>query len=90
MSYRVLWLGDARRDLARYWAQADGDLRAAITKACAAIDEILQDDPENVGESRAADRRVLNEPPVTVFFEVHDEEMAVVVLEARVYRRRGG
>ena len=52
MTFRVEWLQSARDDLARIWARADFMERQAITAASALLDQKLQNDPDDQGESR--------------------------------------
>jgi hypothetical protein len=49
----------------------------------ARIDTLLQADLRVAGESRVGHRRILTEPPVTVDFEVFEDQASVVVTGAR-------
>jgi hypothetical protein len=64
--YRVEWLQSALDDLAAVWLQADSALRQAITAASNLIDQQLQHDSQNQGESRSDGRRILFAPPLGV------------------------
>ncbi len=86
--HRVLWLRAAREALARFWVNADTVLRKAITTASHRVDQRLQSDPWTEGESRYGDTRVLAESPLTVYYEIHDDDMTVVVLQVRVFQKR--
>ncbi len=55
----------------------------AISQAMAEIDKALVQDPMTQGESRGDYERVLIVPPLSVTFEVHEEERIVYVLSAR-------
>jgi WD40 repeat protein len=69
--FRVEWLQSALDELATIWTQADSAERQAITRATHLIDQQLQQDPDNQGESRPKGRRVLFAPPwVTVCLSV--------------------
>jgi hypothetical protein len=90
MTYRVVWLNRAIGQLAVIYraclqlgAGAD-----AVVRASAMVDQLLAPNPTAVGESRAGNERVLIEPPLTIYCEVHDDERVVVVTSV-VYPARG-
>ena len=89
--YTVIWKRSLiEKDLANYVVEAmaqGGDVQA-ITRAMAAIDRLLSDRPESQGESRADFERVLIVPPLTVTFEVQEEEHIAYILRARYSRPR--
>jgi hypothetical protein len=78
MTYTVLWRPVAEQRLAEIWTLASD--RNAITQAAHAIDEALRTDPENVGEARADDVRILFEAPLGVLFTVSPDDRVVYVL----------
>jgi hypothetical protein len=86
--YRVDWLQSVVDELAKSWLQADSAQRKAITAASHKIDKGLQQDPLNVGESRAGGRRIEFFAPLAVTFEVDDEAKTVTILHVRVYGKR--
>ena len=53
MMFRVEWLQSALDELADVWARADSAQRGAITAASHAVEQRLQRDPWNEGESRS-------------------------------------
>lgn len=90
MNFRVIWrrlLGDR---IAAAFAEAweEGRDAEAITRAIAEIDRRLSRDPANEGESRADYERILVVAPVSVVFEVHEDERVVLVLRFRYVRPR--
>ncbi len=90
MNFRVVWLRSALARATQTYAdlrEASGDAES-ITLAMNRLDELLSRDPLNAGESRGIGERIVTEPPLTVRYEVHEEEQVVVVLTA-VYRPRG-
>ena len=87
--FQVLWLQTALDELAAAWLRADSALRQAITTATHAIDPLLQVAPNEQGESRANDQRILFQPPLGVTFEVHQEAGVVLVLHVWIVRSRG-
>jgi hypothetical protein len=78
MSYRVLWQPKAEQALAELWMDAAN--RSAITAAARGIDEQLRTDPENVGESRWGDKRILLVPLLGVDFTIDRRRRLVSVL----------
>jgi len=77
-SWNVLWLPDAEQELAAAWLQAAN--RLAVTQAALAIDQALALDPENLGESRPAGRRIAFVPPLGLRFRVLRDQSLVEVL----------
>jgi len=71
-------------------AMEQGEDISAITAAMTEIDRLLAADPERSGESRADFERVLIVSPLTVTFEVHEEERIAYVLRARYAPRHPG
>ena len=78
MNFTVLWRPVAEQRLAAIWASASD--RNAVTRAVHAIDEALGIDPEQVGESRADDVRILFEEPLGAVFTVSPDDRMVYVL----------
>ncbi len=77
MNYTVVWRPAAERRLAQSWADADD--RPAITKAADAIDSLLRSRPLHVGESRVQNIRILTVAPVSVYYDVHEDDRMVAV-----------
>jgi hypothetical protein len=65
-----------------------GEDMGPITRAMAEIDRLLAREPQTQGESREAFERVLIVPPLTVTFEVHEDEHVVLVLRLRYSPQR--
>jgi hypothetical protein len=61
--------------------------RQAITQAANQIDEELQTDPEDCGESRDLGRRVLIVPPLGILFRVDAHARIVYVLSVWRFRQ---
>jgi hypothetical protein len=76
MTFKVIWVREAERQLTQLWVDYPGD-RNAITAASNEIDRLLAEDPANAGESRGDDR-ILIVAPLAVYFRVD--------LSARVVR----
>ena len=80
MTFRLIWLDRALRELtAAYVAALEAGLGDTFATAAARVDRELASHPATVGESRAEHERVMFEPPLTVYFEVHEDERVVVV-----------
>lgn len=78
MNYTVLWTAEAKRTLAALWV--DNADRNAITAAAREIDQRLVDSPEEEGESRSNDRRIMFVSPLGISFKVYPRERIVYVL----------
>ena len=91
MSFRVVWLSDALDALAASYLYARRKKRdpEEITRAMAAIDRELEARPTTAGESRYGNNRILIVNPLTIYFEVHDDEHVVVVTALRYHVRHG-
>jgi hypothetical protein len=87
--FTVRWTRSALNELAALWLQADASFRQAITLATNQIDLTLQRDPENAGESRDGNERVLFEFPLAIRFEAVTQRRVVRVLHVRSFRPRG-
>jgi hypothetical protein len=72
------------------WAQADAGLREEILQASHRVDQQLQNDPLEQGESRDGQTRILFEAPVAVTFAVDEAKKLVRILRAWTYRSGSG
>lgn len=86
MNYRVAWDPVAFRDLRRAWIAA-GQPESGI-RAFEAIERVLRTDAHLQGESRAGDRRILVELPISVIFEARPDVGEVLILDAWIIRDR--
>lgn len=77
MTYTVMWRPSAERCLAEIWTNAED--RQAITEAANDIDALLRTDPMGVGESRVVNIRILTVSPLTIYYDVHEEDRLVAV-----------
>ena len=73
-----------RRDVAAYYVRAQqlGQDASAINAAMTRIDRLLERNPLGEGESREDDECVLVVEPLSITFEVHEDEKVVVVIRA--------
>jgi hypothetical protein len=88
MNFRLLWIDRAIAALTSIYLLAlNRGVGDAVVEAAARADVRLSKNPNDVGESRAAHERVMFESPLTVYFEVHEEEQVVVVTSVRYHLR---
>lgn len=78
MKFTVIWVSDAEQDLAALWLASTD--RAALTAACHRIDQQLAVNPEQLGVVCFDTVRTLVEFPLTVDFEIIEEDRIVHVL----------
>lgn len=79
MKYTVVWVRSAENELAAIWLDAaDRDL---ITASALDIDARLAVGPENEGESRGQNLRILIARPLVVTFAVVSADRLVRVLD---------
>lgn len=86
MSYTVIWLNSAERELARLWL--DAAARDEISAAAFEIDRLLRDDPEGQGESRSKTGRILFVHPLAILCEVVKDDRKVFVQHIWRFGRR--
>ena len=77
MTFTVIWRPEAERTLARLWNGAPD--RQAVTDAADTIDILLRTDPLEVGESRVVNTRILTVLPLSVYYDVHEDDRLVAV-----------
>ncbi len=82
MTYTVHWLPNAEQELAAIWTAAPD--RDAVTQAAFSIDQRLEANAPDEGESRSDAVRVLLVAPLGVIFGVVDGTSLVLV--AHVWR----
>ncbi len=68
MNWDVVWSPTAENELAALWLNPA--LRAAVTRASRLLDQRLERDGANEGESRAGNRRIAFEAPLGITFLV--------------------
>lgn len=77
MKHTVIWQPAAESDLVRLWNGASD--RQEVAQAADQIDNLLATRPQSVGESRGDIERILFVPPLTVAYDVFDDDRQVVV-----------
>ena len=77
MTYTVVWRAAAEEKLAAIWAEADD--RRLATNAVNSIDSMLRADPLDAGESRVGNIRILMVPPLSVYYDVHEDDRLVAI-----------
>jgi hypothetical protein len=78
--FRARWARRALEELTALWTAADSAGRQASTQANHQIDQQLQRDPANAGESRPRGRRILFVPPLGALFRIERDGRTVSVL----------
>jgi len=76
----------AQTPLCEAWEQGDEALRQAICQASHSVDLRLRQAPEDQGESREDEARILFEAPVGVLFRIDKENMIVRILRSWAFR----
>lgn len=79
--YRVIWrrrLIDAMHTFAFMTHERGGDVEG-LARSVESVDRRLSHDPNEAGESRAGNERVLILHPITVYFEVFEESKIVLI-----------
>jgi hypothetical protein len=76
--FTIRWVPEALNELATIWMQTSD--RTVINATVTRIDQQLQHDPEDQGESRDEGRRILLESPLGVLFRVQPHDRTVSVL----------
>jgi hypothetical protein len=79
MKFTVVWRPEAERALAALWIDASD--RQAVADAADAIDTALHTRPLDVGESRVVNIRILTVLPLSVYYDVHEDDRLVAVWE---------
>ena len=89
MNYRVIWGHAIVNDLTEIylWVWENGRDTGAVTAAVAEIDNLLQANPATRGESQAGEERILFALPLSVTFEVYEEERIIFVSAVRYHTR---
>lgn len=83
MNFTVRWSQTARNQLAAIWVSHHD--RAGVTAATHLIDTLLGRDPENAGEERPPNRRILFQSPLVVIYRVDTVNRRVIVSRVRQY-----
>jgi mRNA-degrading endonuclease RelE of RelBE toxin-antitoxin system len=87
MTFTVVWLKSAERELTEIWLAAED--RSMVTDAASEIDRRLRVQPEREGESRDSGQRILLIAPLGVTFEVLSADRLVRVLDVWSFRTQG-
>ena len=76
----------AQTALRQAWEEGDESLREAICQASHSVDQRLRQTPEEQGESRENQARILFEAPIGVLFHVDKDNMIVRILRSWAFR----
>jgi hypothetical protein len=86
--FRVEWLRSALEELTEFWTKADSNQRKIITKASHFLEQELQINAPNLGESRPKECRIAFVPPLAVTFRIESDGKTVTVVHVRAFWRR--
>jgi hypothetical protein len=86
MSFTVTWLDNPAAELFELWS--DPDIRDAVVSASMKIDSTLELSPNEVGESRSDDVRILFELPLAVIYKVDTQARTVMVGRLWYFQKR--
>ena len=86
MKYTVTWKPSLKQQLADIWLRAES--KNSVTEAAHTIDKLLQVSPLDEGESRSGALRIIIVRPLTVLYEVFDDDRRVDVLSIRDVSKR--
>ena len=86
MKFSVVWQPDAEAQLAELWTRSSD--RAALASAANHIERVLRSYPEQVGEDRFDEDRVMFEEPLGLMFRLILEDRLVQVLRVWDITRR--
>jgi hypothetical protein len=84
--YQVAWARSATSALTNFWLTAQSAERQRINDAVIQIDSLLAANPQEQGESRATDQRILLVPPLAAIYKILEEERRVNVLRVLKFR----
>jgi plasmid stabilization system protein ParE len=86
MKYTVVWTRFAEGELASIWINSSR--RNEVSRAAERIDRLLRRNPQNQGESRIHETRILLVPPLGVSFGISTEDRRVEVLDVWEFRSK--
>jgi hypothetical protein len=86
--FRIRWPKSVNRKLLDASAKADSPTLTAILAAMSKVESLLQNEPEFVGESRDADKRLLILDPLAVTYKIDSRRRIVKILRVRIQRTK--
>jgi len=84
--FDVVWSTNAENELAAIWL--DPSWRAAATRASQLIDERLERNADDEGESRPGNHRIAFESPLGALFHIDEASKRVTVVHVWVFGKR--
>ena len=87
MRYNVVWSKDAFGVMSAHFflAHEKGGSPDRLDSAMNRLNELLADEPDQVGESRDGGERIAFVDPLCVLFEPFPNQRIVLIYDARVY-----
>jgi hypothetical protein len=86
--YRLRWLDSVTRDLLHATSEASSPVRDRIFAAMAEVESALENDADNIGESRDRGMRFLVVPPLSITYTINSKNRQVTIVRAHVHRIR--
>ena len=86
--FRIRWPKSVNRKLLEVSAKADALSLTAILAAISNAEALLQNEPEFVGESRDADKRLLIVDPLSINYRIDFRRRIVKILRVRIQRAK--
>ncbi len=83
--YRIRWPKSVNRELLEASAKADAPSLTALLTAMSDVESLLQNEPEFVGESRDAGKRLLIVNPLSVTYKFDPRRRIVKILRVRIH-----
>ena len=88
MKWTVIYRPPAQDELADIWLNSPDPQEVA--EAADAIDQALTSNPFGAGESRGGDARIIIQRPLTVLYDVYQDDALVEVFAVYYWRRGKG
>lgn len=82
--FRIRWSKSVNRKLIDALAKADSAHLTAILSAMSEVESMLENEPEFVGESRDADKRLVIVDPLFVIYKINFRSRIVKILRVRI------
>jgi hypothetical protein len=85
MKFSVIWLADATEELIELWS--DPEVRQSVVEGARRIETALSVNPQDLGESRPDNVRIIFESQLAAIYEVFSVERKVNILRIWYYSK---
>jgi hypothetical protein len=89
VKYTVYWSKAASDSLAEIWLALDSAKRSQLNQLISDIEELLRFEPEQQGESRDENRRIIFAAPLIITYRAVPERQTVQILFVRLIKAGG-